>query len=211
MAWTRGRLKDMSTDALGCQPTTPRCASGGRSLSLLTQGLCRPWGGAEHYTCSFEKDALPCAAPESVREVKHAPGAQTALLHLEAPPFPQKGPVHGTARVISGHRRGAVVKYLPASAEDARDIGSIPRWGRSPGEGNNSPLQYSCLENPTIRGAWQATVHGVAELDTTEQLSTRSKKIIKIFENGKHSFPQKPPEHFMGEDRDQDSWLQLGK
>ena len=44
---------------------------------------------------------------------------------------------------------------------DARDMDSIPGSGRSPGEGNGNPLQYSCLENPMDRGAWQATVHSV--------------------------------------------------
>ena len=43
------------------------------------------------------------------------------------------------------------------------DAGSIPGWGRSPGEGNGNTLQYSCLENPMGRGAWWATVHGVAK------------------------------------------------
>ena len=43
------------------------------------------------------------------------------------------------------------------------DVGSIPGSGRSPGGGNGNPLQYSCLENPMDRGAWQATVHGVAK------------------------------------------------
>ena len=52
-----------------------------------------------------------------------------------------------------------------ASAYNAGDPGSIPGSGRSPGEGNDYPLQYSCLENSMDRGAWQATVHGV---DTTE-------------------------------------------
>ena len=50
-----------------------------------------------------------------------------------------------------------------ASACNAGDPSSIPGLGRSPGEGNGNPLQYSCLENPMDRGAWQATVHGVAE------------------------------------------------
>ena len=49
------------------------------------------------------------------------------------------------------------------------NLSSIPGLGRSPGEGNGNPLQYSCLENPVDRGAWQATVHGVAESDMTEQ------------------------------------------
>ena len=48
------------------------------------------------------------------------------------------------------------------------DTGSIPGLGRSPGEGHGYPLQYSCLENPMNRGAWQVTVQRVAELDTTE-------------------------------------------
>ena len=63
-----------------------------------------------------------------------------------------------------------VVKNLPANAGDARDLGLIPGSGKSPGEGNGNPFQYSCLENPMDRGAWQATVHRVAELDTTEAI-----------------------------------------
>ena len=49
-----------------------------------------------------------------------------------------------------------------ASVYNAGDPGSIPGSGRSPGEENGNPLQYYCLENPMDRGAWQATVHGVA-------------------------------------------------
>ena len=50
------------------------------------------------------------------------------------------------------------------SACSAGDLGSIPGLGRSPGEENGNPFQYSCLENPMDRGAWQATVHGVAKV-----------------------------------------------
>ena len=50
--------------------------------------------------------------------------------------------------------------------EDARDTGLIPGWGRCPGGGNGSPLQYSCLKSPTDRGAWQAIVHGVTKSRT---------------------------------------------
>ena len=53
-----------------------------------------------------------------------------------------------------------------ASAYTAGDPGSIPGSGRSPGEGNGNPLQYSCLENPMDGGAWLATVHGVAKSRT---------------------------------------------
>ena len=61
-----------------------------------------------------------------------------------------------------------MVKNLPANTGDARDTGSIPASGRSPGSGKGNPLQYSCLESPMARGAWQATVHGVTESVTTE-------------------------------------------
>ena len=60
-----------------------------------------------------------------------------------------------------------MVKNPPVNAEDIRDVSSIPGWGRSPGGGNDNPLQYSCLENPVDRGAWWAAVHGVAESDMT--------------------------------------------
>ena len=56
-----------------------------------------------------------------------------------------------------------VVKNLPFNAGDIRDVGSIPGPGRSPGGGHGNSLQYSCLENPMDRGAWQATVHRVAQ------------------------------------------------
>ena len=59
---------------------------------------------------------------------------------------------------------GPVVKKLPANAGYVRDVGSIPGLGRSPGGGHGNLLQYSCLENPMNRGAWQATVHGVARV-----------------------------------------------
>ena len=54
-----------------------------------------------------------------------------------------------------------MVKKLPANAGDARDRGLIPGWGKSPGEGNDNPLQYSCVGKLMDRGAWQATVLGV--------------------------------------------------
>ena len=59
-----------------------------------------------------------------------------------------------------------VAKSPHVRAEYLRDAGSIPGLGRSPGEGNGNPLQYSCLENPMDKGAWQATVHRVTKSRT---------------------------------------------
>ena len=62
--------------------------------------------------------------------------------------------------------------FAKGFACNAGDPGLIPGLGRSPGEGNDYSLQYSCLGNPIDRGAWRATVHwGCKELDTTEQLT----------------------------------------
>ena len=73
--------------------------------------------------------------------------------------------------MLRGFPGGTVVKNLPASAGDTGDMGSIPKSGRSPGVRNSNSFQYSCLENSNDRGAWRATVHGIAELDMTEQLA----------------------------------------
>ena len=56
-----------------------------------------------------------------------------------------------------------MVKNQPGNVREARDASLIPGLERSPGEGNGNPLQYSCLENSTDRGAWRATVHGITK------------------------------------------------
>ena len=65
--------------------------------------------------------------------------------------------------VIMGFSGGASGKEPTCHAGDIRDSGSLPGLGRSPGEGNGYPLQYSYLENPMNIGAWWATVHGVTK------------------------------------------------
>ena len=64
---------------------------------------------------------------------------------------------------------------------NAGDMGSIPRLGRYPGEGNGNPLQYSCLENPMDREAWQATVHGVTRVG--HDLVTKPPPRIHVFKD----------------------------
>ena len=70
-------------------------------------------------------------------------------------------PLFPQAQSFVSGETGSIFPMKEESAYNAGDQGSIPESGRSPGEGNGNPLQYSCLENPIDRGAWQATVHGV--------------------------------------------------
>ena len=83
---------------------------------------------------------------------------------LGAPPAIEAREQHPyEARPVWASQVALVAKNLPANAGD---MGPIPGSGRSPGEENGNPLQYSCLENPMDRGGWRATVHGVAESQT---------------------------------------------
>ena len=86
---------------------------------------------------------------------------------------------------IIGLPGGTVVKNLPANEGDSRDVGLIPRWGRSPGGGNGNPLQYSCQDNPMDRGAWQGySPWGHKESDKTEHACiysfTSRKAVIRV-------------------------------
>ena len=74
--------------------------------------------------------------------------------------FPRSRHIGNHPVLLQGFPGGSVVKNPPASGGDA---GLIPGWGRSPGEGNGHPLQYSCLGNPRDRGAWRATVQKVTK------------------------------------------------
>ena len=92
-----------------------------------------------------------------------------------------------------GFPGGAVAKNPPVGG--ARDVGSIPGWGSSSGEGHDNPLQYSHPENPKDRGAWRATVHGVAKgrmlrkpLSTSPSKGTTDDRATTIQGGGETSF-----------------------
>ena len=126
---------------------------------LRTLALCSP---SEHVFCGTLL-TLPCAC---VNEW-HTPCDASEEPCSAVPRWPHRA-----------HSRNLLAVYtdLPmtflggsdgrASAYNARDLGSIPGLGRSPGEGNGNPLPYSCLENPMDGGAWWALVHGVAKSQT---------------------------------------------
>ena len=84
------------------------------------------------------------------------------LISASQVPLVVKNPPANTGYIL---QVALVVKNPPANVGDRRR-GFDPGWGRCPGGGNGNPFQYSCLENPMDRGAWQATVHGVAKSQT---------------------------------------------
>ena len=79
-----------------------------------------------------------------------------------------------------------MVRNLPANAGDAGDVGLIPGSGRSSGEGNGNPFQYSCLENLMDRAAWQAIVYGVTRVG--HDLATKPPRDQQIFKRDDFSF-----------------------
>ena len=85
---------------------------------------------------------------------------------------------------LFGFPGGSEVK---ASASNAGELGLIPELGRSPGEGNDNPLQYSCLENPMDRGAWWATIHGVTKSRTRLSDFTFTFILLAYFQSSIHA------------------------
>ena len=110
-------------------------------------------------------------SPEGPRTNPCRRGGNTVLHRKNMTPFPITRMAFSITTVENfsanmlneGFPGGSVVKNLFANVEDTGDAGSIPGWRRSLGEGNGNPLQDSCLENFTDRGAWQAKVHEVAK------------------------------------------------
>ena len=86
----------------------------------------------------------------------------------------EQGDICPILKIAGSFPGSSVVKNLPANAGAPGDTGSIPGLRRSPGGEHGNPLQYSCLKNPTDRGAWQATIHRVTKSRTQlKRLSTR--------------------------------------
>ena len=111
--------------------------------------------GASGFQSAADNGMLP-VSPECLYRVFCEPEFNQVLFFL----------VTFMPLIIWASQLAPVVKSLPANAgdtRDARDVGSIPGSGRSPGGGHGTPLQYSCLENPMDRGAWWATVHGITK------------------------------------------------
>ena len=119
-------------------------------MSVVLEWMRMPYGGTSHISSL-------------------APGRQPAHSHADSSPSTTLDVICNTYSFRSYSSTGGWGSK--ESACNAGDLGTIPMSGRSPGEGNGNPLQYSCLENPMDRGAWQDTVHGVAEADTTECLT----------------------------------------
>ena len=142
--------------------------SGMSAVSCCLSSLCRNGlkfqesaaavrGPRGSLICLYQR---PCRLMEMAKDLAQIPNRPASPLPITlgpSVPLPIHCLLYGTFLVV------LVIKNLPAKTGDIRDMGSIPGWGRSPGEEHGNPLQYSCLENPMDRGAWQSTVHGVVQ------------------------------------------------
>ena len=142
-----------------------------KMLQTSSHHMTATWSGSPEETQNEHKERLPSSCQLlQTRPTVHSGNSgwedtghwpQIAEVHL-------KGMTAVSPDFASSHteRTSLVAQMVKASAYNAGDLGFIPGLGRWPGEGNGSPLQYSCLENPTDRGDWQATVHGVIKSRT---------------------------------------------
>ena len=141
----------MAVPARDSQGWSGQSARGGAhlngALAPEVYGEFVPSAGEGFLLSCFLRQVLPC-------------GSGIPVSKPEAPPCGRKEIFLSFSYATVGFPGGSVVKNPPANAGDT---GSIPGSGRSSGDGNGNPLQYSCLENPMDRGAWQATVHGVTK------------------------------------------------
>ena len=118
--------------------------------------------------CGFP--SIPAVCPQKAEQAESQAGPEKQLLASLIRASYEK---HGASQMV------LLVKNPPANAREVRDACRSPGLGRSPGDEHGNPLQYSCLENPMDRGAWWATVHGVAEsLTQLKQLSMHVREAL---------------------------------
>ena len=178
--WPEGlrRLLDTSSFTSGYRHVSPKAwlwtTRWGRStfqifLGPLTHPRC--WARPR---AVYKRDQPPGSRPWGVipARLSQTPflqdGSSCKRKHLHSSCYRTDGQIVLRAYCKTGLPGWLLVKHPPASAGDARDLCPVPGPGRSPGERNGNPLQYSCLGNLMDRGAWWATVHGVTKvLDTT--------------------------------------------
>ena len=133
------------------------------SGTALVHGMHTQWGGCSR-PLALGRTSTVYSASLVAQMVKNLPAQQNFVKQLS---FNLKISKREKFKPASRHT------HTQISACNAGNLGSIPGSGRSLGEKNGNPLQYSCLENPMDRGAWWATVHwGCKESDMTERLST---------------------------------------
>ena len=143
-------------------PTTANEGEGNRSPEAL-----RVWGP----TGVSREPALGSMAlysqPRIISATRHLMRIQTVSCHrtFSFPRWPNKEHF-ASSNVTKASLVALLVRNPPANVGAARDMGSIPGSGRSPGEWNGNPVQYSCMRNPTDRGTWWATVHGASKGQT---------------------------------------------
>ena len=124
-----------------------------------------PWIAACQASLSITNSwsSLKLTSIESVMPSSHLIFCHPLFL---LPLIPPSIRIFSNESTLRASQMALVVKNPPANAENTREDSSIPESGRSPGEGNDNPLQYSCLENSMDRGAWRAIVHGVTKSQT---------------------------------------------
>ena len=159
-----------------------------RFSNKLTQGLLARWGNAQslskrlipHLNSHLLSHAVSLPFPSVLFPIPAHPWTLYLISLLVGDPSPPQSIEFTPSEGFPGD---SVVKNPPANAGD---LGSIPGSGRSPGEGNGSPLQYSCLEKPKDRGTWWTTVQGVTKNQTQLKFSNHTGIWLEI-SNRKHN------------------------
>ena len=159
-------LLPVSTQLNGVVPITVGLESSDSDLLDIFKAQLWPWPSCAQISSLAlwkPQNKFPILFAWFQKVLRYNPAHSSKLISKVSPHYCTHFAHFSLLVFIKGFPGGSEVK---ASACNAGDPGSIPRLGRSPGEGNGNPLQYSCLENPMDRGAWWAAVHGVTKSQT---------------------------------------------